>query len=409
MSLRQEHLLRHGLSLVLLPVFLLAMLPLVSLSRWRSWLRRRRGDKPRIFWGTFALLPLKYNSRADRAAGYESFTVVFSSYRLAREGHFDYELGHWLPSWGKSLFLRYAVFLWALWKFDIFQFFYTGRILYGTVLEFWELQILHWAGKRVVVSPYGGDVWLPGRTRDPNRWDEQYLLKERPYLGTRWWQQKVERNVAYCARHADWTLATFPNNDYLRRCDTVFPHWAIDLDQWRFQELGPSEGPVRVVHAPNHRAIKGTEDLIQACDRLRERGYPVELVLVEGMKNDQAKAVYETADIIADQFVMGAFGNFALEAMALGKPVLCYLRSDICHYQPYLKECPIVNTPPDQITANLEKLIADPELRRHLGCAGRGFVEKYHSYAAIGTLFDGIYRRTWFGDLGRVRAPEAAL
>ena len=64
--------------------------------------------------------------------------------------------------------------------------------------------------------------------------------------------------------------------------------------------------------------------MIEACAQL-----PVELDLVEGVPHDEARERYARADIVVDQLGAGWHGVFALEAMALGKPVLAHLKPDV--------------------------------------------------------------------------------
>jgi len=64
------------------------------------------------------------------------------------------------------------------------------------------------------------------------------------------------------------------------------------------------------------------------------------------MPYQQANELLQKCDIFLDQFVLGAHGVAAIEAIAYGKPVLCYIKpSQINLYPPDL---PIVN-------ANVEK------------------------------------------------------
>ena len=43
---------------------------------------------------------------------------------------------------------------------------------------------------------------------------------------------------------------------------------------------------------------------------------------------------YRDADIVVDQLLAGWYGGFAVEAMALGKPVIAYLRESDLHHVP---------------------------------------------------------------------------
>ena len=81
---------------------------------------------------------------------------------------------------------------------------------------------------------------------------------------------------------------------------------------------------------------------------------------------------------------------FAVEAMALGKPVLCYIRKK--EYLPDWADCPIVNTPPEKIYENLLMLIKNRELRIEIGKKGRQYVEKVFSLQSVGERLDKIYK-----------------
>ena len=120
------------------------------------------------------------------------------------------------------------------------------------------------------------------------------------------------------------------------------------------------------------------------------------------MPNDEARAAYERADIIADQFLIGAYALFAIEGMALGKPVLCRLDERFERFHPEWAECPIVRTSPDDLVENLRRLALDADLRREIGARGPAYVQAHHSLERIGSQMDEIYRSLWrHGDAPR--------
>src|SRR5205085_5111075 len=99
---------------------------------------------------------------------------------------------------------------------------------------------------------------------------------------------------------------------------------AIVLDDWRPSPVEP--GPVlRIAHAPSKRAVKGTAGVLAAVDSLRARGAPVELDLIEGVPNREARLRYAAADVVIDQLKVGWYGMLAIESMALAKPVVVHL------------------------------------------------------------------------------------
>jgi hypothetical protein len=144
--------------------------------------------------------------------------------------------------------------------------------------------------------------------------------------------------------------------------------------------------------------------LVEATERLRQTGVDFDLDLIEKMPREEALRHYAEADIIADQFCIGAFGVFALEGLALGKPVLAYLNEE--HLGDPVFNLPIVNATPENLARVLGALLAVPKLRERLGEAGRLSVERYQSQEALAEVWGQIYRYVWWNeplDLERTR------
>ena len=100
------------------------------------------------------------------------------------------------------------------------------------------------------------------------------------------------------------------------------------IEVHRYEPAPPSESDViRIVHAPSNKEKKGTEFVVKAVEDLKKR-YSVELDVVHGVRNEDALARYRRADIIVDQLLRDWHGVFAIEAMALGKPVVTSLDED---------------------------------------------------------------------------------
>src|SRR5262249_24546089 len=134
------------------------------------------------------------------------------------------------------------------------------------------------------------------------------------------------------------------------------------LDLRDYEPRPPSDAPrPLVVHAPSNRAKKGTQHVIDACTRL-----PVELELVEGLPHDEARERDARADIVVDQLSAGWHGVFALEAMALGKPVVAHLKPDVVERsaQAFGIRVPIVPATADTLVEALRPLVEDPTRRR---------------------------------------------
>src|SRR5256885_5121955 len=129
------------------------------------------------------------------------------------------------------------------------------------------------------------------------------------------------------------------------------------------------------MHAPSSRARKGTEHVVAACAELN-----VDLEIVEGLDHREAFERYRRADVIVDQLNAGWYGVFAIEAMALGKPVVTFLHDEAVRRteEAFGVKVPIVSATKETLVDRLRELAAAPEERRRLGAEGRAYVERVH-------------------------------
>jgi len=393
--------------LAMLPFGMIYLLAAALIARPDSLRRRRDHARPRLVYGPVPITSIKYMSLAMRAAGYETLTLVDERYVIHDPGDFDddvHKYGRTSP-WRRlvgRIFGEYAVVGWLLGRYDVFHYFFDGGFLRRTPLRFAELQLLHLAGKKAIVLPYGSDVAIPSRIRSLD-W-RHGLMRNYPQLGRH--EARQVRAVDYFSRRADYIIACLVHLETLPRWDLLTIHYyPIDTDVWTpvHGDSGHdgTDGPVSVVHAPNHRAMKGTDALIRACDELHADGLQVDLRLLERVPNSEVRAAMDRADLIAEEFLLG-YGLTAMEGMSLSKPVLSNLGVEgyyeVFHRQTRLGDCPIVSATPETLSQQLRRLVADPALRRRLGQEGREFMLREHSYAAMQALWEAIYARVWHGE-----------
>ena len=168
------------------------------------------------------------------------------------------------------------------------------------------------------------------------------------------------------------------------------PYAAVDPFALRPQPFAEREELV-VAHAPTDRVIKGTRHVVDAVEALRAEGVALRLDLVEGVTREVALDRLAAADLLVDQLLLGWYGTVAVEAMALGRPVLSYIREDEPEDNPFGEELPIVRTGPATLADDLRGLAADRDRWRELGVAGRAFVEEHHDPVSIARqALDGV-------------------
>lgn len=378
-------------------VTVVLLFPFFALASWlRIGFKKIMGYKPSILWTPTPILNIAESSELLRKMGYNSHTLVFTSYFITSK--FTYNMKQTLENAAVNWWFTGVLFLWSLLKYDIYHFYYDGGLWSGMKIVPWarwlEAPMLRLAGKRIIVTAYGADV----RTRKRNEmWRPFNLCNECPSPGTQCLCDDVE-GMKSGKYHRDWCneiLAMGDMHDYIYGSNVHFAYWPIDVKEVPYvgAKVDPTR-PVRIAHSPNHRHFKGTR-FIQACiERLQARGYNVELDIIEGLPNHIAKQRYAAADIIFAQCILGWPGFTEIEGMAAGKPVLTNVRNQE-HYLSHVPGWTPISVTPDTMEGVLVDLLDNPHKREELGRAGRDYVERYWSYEGCEKPYRELHERVW--------------
>ena len=143
-----------------------------------------------------------------------------------------------------------------------------------------------------------------------------------------------------------------------------------------------------VVHHPSNKLNKGTQAVMNAVEALKGE-VDFDFQLLHGMARDEALEAVRNADVSLGEFVSGDYGLSVLEAMALGKPTVCYIKPAVVSQLP--DELPVVNATQDNLTEVLRGLLTDGEKRHAVGRASRDYVLNYHDAAKSAESLVGIY------------------
>jgi len=359
---------------------------------WRlSW------SRPRTMWGVTPILTLPLLAKCDRLLGFRSESLVFTVYHTTSS--FDINLKALsgfvyrnFPCWiGK---FHRAILRLALIRYDVFHTFCDRGLLPasgGLQIEPAEMEAIRRHGRRLYAYTYGADV----RTREATLALGRYnLCVECPEPGRFCTcdDEKGARNIDAIRQHATALVSMGDMLTYARDARNMH-YWPIDTA--KFPETGTDWSPgrtLRVGHAPNHAHFKGTQFLVDAIERLKAQGYAIELISITGVANAEVIALFKSCDVVADQFIAGFHGYTALEAMALGKPVLCYLRDPQAAIDP--ANCPMINCSPDTIGDVLRNCLDGDFDLAELGRRSRSYIEHYYSLEAVAIRLGKLYLET---------------
>lgn len=318
-------------------------------------------------------------SRAQRKLGHTSDVIVLY------ETNFDYisDLNlhtERLPKYIRE-FVVFCYFLSFLSRYDVFHF-HCGITFLPRNFDLYWLKLF---GKKIIMEYWGSDcvqsdlknAHYPDLTKD--EFKEIY-----PNLDDNGRRRKIARIASFAdvMMVSNYSMVEFVPS-------SMVAQKSIDLEKIKYVGVSKVEKVPLVVHAPTNQLIKGTKYILEAIENLKKKGYKFDFKLIEQKTNQEAQEIFKKADIIVDQLRLGDYGTLAVESMAMGKPVICWVTDYL--FEKYFHDCPIVRANTKNIENQLEKLIKDSDLRQKLGEDGRVYVEKHHDSLKIAQELIDIY------------------
>jgi glycosyltransferase involved in cell wall biosynthesis len=291
------------------------------------------------------------NVQALRRRGVDATLVVFNRYPLHSEADWSLERRGGLV---RRQLTQWRALAKLLPRTDVFHF-YFGLTLVPQSLQF---PILRAFGRKSVLHYLGTDI-----------------------------RNKTPAELAYGKKAGAQVVGSYDAIRWVPEAEVIPP--GIDLSRI---EPSPPTGRARpvILHAPSSRRRKGTEHVVAACE-----GLDADLELVEGLHHDVAFERYRNADIVVDQLNAGWYGLFAIECMALGKPVVTFLREEAVRRTEAAlgTRVPLVSATAETLRERLRPLVADAAERRRLGAASRAYVERVHDVERIADRLLDVYAR----------------
>ena len=166
----------------------------------------------------------------------------------------------------------------------------------------------------------------------------------------------------------------------------------IPFDASEYKIIERENKPLRVIHSPSNRAMKGTELILPVIERLKKIR-DVEFILAEKIPHTYLMKIKQSCDIAIEQvgnYGGTGYGRNSLETLAMGIPTITEMTQD---YISWLPENPFVLATADTLLERLVELIDNPSQRRELGLKGRAWVEKYHSFESVHKRLMELYKK----------------
>ena len=270
-------------------------------------------------------------------------------------------------------------------KYNIFHF-YAGTTLLPNQIDLFLYKILN---KKVIFHYLGTEVQGYQTSIEKYKWTNVIAFKEKedPIMGDR---LKFKR-LKYETRFADLQIVCAPCYSEFVPNSIVIP-LGIELKNYSFVKHPENVIPV-IMHAPTDLLFKGTSYIEEAIKKLENEGYVFIYNRVTGLSHDKIRDKYVECDLFIDQIMGGWYGTAAIEAMAIGRPVICSIRESYFEHIDFAKEIPIVHADPDCIYDAIKMMLDNKENLAQLGLKSRTFVEQQHDIIKLTEKLIDIYEK----------------
>jgi len=299
--------------------------------------------------------------------------------------------------------LKFFLFLWVIFKFDIFIFSCNS-----TFLNFYDLPILSFFKKKIIYLSLGSDSrpqYLNGTAlnellviKDYNSGDKKKYYKNLDkFIKSISIKKKTIKRIE---KYAD-VLVNHPTSGYFHERPFVLvlalglPFDVSVNSQNRkkrnyFKNGSNSDVKVRIVHAPSQPISKGTPQIREAIKNLKKKGYVIDFIEIIGKPHHFVLEMLKDCDFVIDALYSDSpLGMLGVEAAFFGKPTVAsgyyskFIKNDIPEeYIPYSFYCN-----PEDIEDLIEKLIVNKSLRLSVGRKAKEFIRHHSSPEEVAKRF----------------------
>jgi glycosyltransferase involved in cell wall biosynthesis len=343
--------------------------------------------KPKIYHGVFNIgTQAGVFAEELRNKGYLACSITYPDW-LKRKTDFEFKSiinakGIFFFNYFISnFFLKLKIFF----SFNIFHFYFGKTLLpFNMDLLFYKI-----FSKKVFMEYLGNDVQGYAVSVQKYKWTNMAHMMT-PKEGNEY-DSKIKKRLNFQLKYFERVLVCAPMYSEFVENSIVLP-LAINIKEIKHIELPLYNGVYRIMHAPTNRGFKGTEFICKAVERLKSEGYSIEFDLVENVEHAKLAQHYTDCHLFIDQILGGWYGTASIEAMAIGRPVVAFIRPDYYEFVDYGNKIPIISANPDDIYEVLKKILDyGITYLQKKGEEGRTFVEDVHNAESVVSKLLKIY------------------
>ncbi len=244
----------------------------------------------------------------------------------------------------------------------------SGDSIYANAFD---IKVLRFFRKTIVFFFVGSDSRPPYLAGIACKDDEMDALHEMT--------QRIYRNLKKVEHLADVVIANPLSSQFHTGAICIAQMIGNTIDPPKLQpgydyleanKEQQKRGKFRILHAPSMPALKGSDRIRAAIEKLRGEGFPIDYVEVTGRPHGEVMVELAKCDLVIDELYSDSHaGVLAVEACAFGKPVVVcgYGAAELDRLLPADATVPTVFQHPNLLVNTVRGLLVDDTERDEAG------------------------------------------
>jgi hypothetical protein len=304
------------------------------------------------------------------------------------------------PLWNKSDFcIKYSIlpniralqeFFW-FWrlvaKYDVIH----SHFMVTLTMSGWELSVLKKMGRKIVIRYAGCEI----RNREKNMTlhPDVNICQDCDYQASICKSEVNRKKRELFKKHGDVFLVTTPDmKDFVPEAEH-FPFFApeVNLQSCAYHsEQSIKKSVTKIVHATVHPGVEGTKHIERAINNLKNKGYKINFVFLNGVTHHRVLEEFQDADLSIGKMKMGYYANAQIESMFLGVPTITYVRPDFMNRE--LEDSGLIFTTIDKLQETLEYYLTHPEELENKRRIARASILRLHNNEKLAKRLIDLYQ-----------------
>jgi hypothetical protein len=277
----------------------------------------------------------------------------------------------------------------ACFKYDVFIFSYGTSLIYSNL----DLLLLRLLNKKVISNLAHGSEARPTFLDGSY---QSYIGQLGSITDLRKFNISIKKKVSFHFKFSNVIIGAPFSTSYFAESKFINSFClGLPFNNSNFQILDPPKSTlikdqIRILHSPSHPAVKGTNKIIAAVEQLKQKGYSIDFITIQGKSFQEVIDEIQLCDFVVDQVYSDTpMAGFATEAAWFGKPAVVggYGLEALKEFIPTSMWPPSYICLPNEIESAIEAMITNKEMRDELGSAAQAFVKSKWNFTEVASKF----------------------